>query len=99
MSVVPDQFAVSSVGDNVTLTCTPDDTSLSIDWYRGTQLLTVSTKYIFSPTVQRYMLTITNVQLNDSDSYYCALADSEIRNDLKIEVIVIEGNTEPLICM
>lgn len=91
MSVVPDQFAVGSVGDNITLTCTPGDTSQSIDWYRGTQLLTASTKYIFLPAVQHYMLTITNIQLNDADSYYCTLADSEIRDDLKIEVIVIEG--------
>ena len=91
VSVVPDQFAVSSVGDNITLSCTPGDTSLSIDWYRESQLLTASTKYIFSSTVQRYMLTITDVQLNDANNYYCTLADSEISDNLKIELIVIEG--------
>ena len=91
MSVVPDQFAVSSVGRNITLSCTPGDTSLSIDWYRGSQLLTASTKYIFSPTIQHYMLTITDVQLNDANDYYCTLADSEISDNLKIELIVIEG--------
>lgn len=91
MSVIPDQFAVSSVGDSITLSCTPGDTSLSIDWYRGSQLLTVSTKYTFSPTVQRYMLTITNIQLNDANDYYCTLADNEISDNLKIELIVIEG--------
>ena len=88
---MPDQFAVSSVGDNVTLACTPGDTSVSIDWYRGDQLLTASSKYIFSPTIQRHMLTITDVQLNDANCYYCTLADSETRDDLKIELIVIEG--------
>ena len=91
MLVVPDQFAVSSVGDNVTLTCTPGDTSLSIDWYRGNQLLTASSKYIFSPIMQYHMLTITDVQLNDANSYYCTFAGSEIIDDLKIELIVVEG--------
>lgn len=89
--VVPNQFAVSSVGDNATLTCTPGDTSLSIDWYRGNQLLTASSKYIFSPIIRYHMLTITNVQLNDTNSYYCTFADSEIIDDLKIELIVVEG--------
>ena len=88
---MPDQFAVSSVGDNVTLTCTPGDTSVSIDWYRGDQLLTGSSKYIFFPTIQHHMLTITDVQLNDANCYYCTLAGSETRDDLKIELIVVEG--------
>jgi len=92
VSVVPDQFAVSSIRENTTLACTPSDMSLSIDWYReGSQLLTASTKYVFSPAVQSHMLTITDVQLNDAGSYYCTLADSEINNDWKIELIVVEG--------
>lgn len=90
--MTPDWFAVGSVGDDITLSCTPGDTSQAIDWYRGTQLINASTKYLFSPTlIQRYTLTITDVQLNDANSYYCTLADSGIINDLKIEVIVIQG--------
>ena len=99
MSIVPDRFAVSSVGESVTLSCTPGDTSLSIDWYREYELLTASTKYIFSPTIRRYMLTITDIQLNDASDYYCTVEDNEVNDNLKITLIVIEGTlTVVLLC-
>ena len=89
--VSPERFAVNSVGDDVLLSCTPSNTAISIIWYKGSELLTTSTKYTFSPAGRQHNLTINNAQHNDSGSYYCVFADSEIREDLKFDVIIIQG--------
>ena len=73
------------------LSCTPSNGAISIVWYKGTELLTASTKYTYTPTGLQHNLTINNAENNDSGSYYCTFVDSGIREDLKFEVIIIQS--------
>jgi len=89
--VNPERFAVNSVGDDVLLSCIPSNTDISIVWYKGSELLATNTKYTFTPVGHQHNLTINNAEHNDSGSYYCVIADSEIREDLRFEVFIIQG--------
>ena len=95
--VSPERFAVNSVGDDVLLSCTPSNTSIPIVWYKGTELLTASAKYTFTPAGRQHNLTISNAEHNDSGSYYCVFSNSEIREDRIFEVIIIQSEHEAFV--
>jgi len=84
----PAKYATGRVGEDITLSCIPDDTSAVINWQKDTVPVTADeSKYTFSPIGVNHMLTIKSVTKTDSGSYTCSAGGTTIA----IEVIVING--------
>ena len=84
----PAKYAAGRVGEDITISCIPDDTGIVINWQKDTVPITADeSKYTFSPTGIDHMLTIKSITKSDSGSYTCSAAGTTIA----IEVIVING--------
>jgi len=82
----PAKYASGRVGEDVTISCIPDDTGVVISWQKDTiQITADDSKYTFSPN--NHMLIIKTVTTSDAGSYTCSAASTTI----SIEVIVING--------
>ena len=84
----PAKYASGTVGEDITISCIPDDTGVVINWQKDAIPITADeSKYTFSPPLVDHMLTIKSVVKSDSGSYNCSAAGATIA----IEVIVING--------
>ena len=60
-------------GDNVTLSCTPSQSDIALQWsYNGSDISSLS-QYQFTPLSLNHDLTITHANVTDSGIYTCAI--------------------------
>ena len=74
-------------GDDVTLSCTPSESDITLQWsYNGSDISS-SPQYQFNPPLLNHDLTIFNASVTDSGSYVCAIELLNIQETIALTVV------------
>ena len=74
-------------GDNVTLSCRPSESNVTLQWsYNGSDISS-SPQYQFNPPLLNNDLTIFNASVTDSGRYVCANKLLNIQETIALTVV------------
>ena len=77
-------------GDDVTLSCTPSESDVALQWSYNGNDINSSPYYQFTPPFLNHDLTITHASDTDSGNYVCAFKlSNEVINEQSITLTVV----------
>ena len=77
-------------GDNITLSCSPSESDIALQWSYDGSDINSSLHYQFTPTPLNHNLTIINASVVDSGNYVCAF---ELKNMQETIVLTVVPST------